>query len=298
MAIHISAGRYAATIVEEGAGLASLTFDGDDLVLPHDPDVRPAGYSGKTLVPWPNRIAGGSYEWRGTNFGLHVNEPETGSALHGLAYQTDWSVVERRADSVTLATEVGPEPGYPFSLIVQTTYALDPQAGLSITITAKNNGDEDAPYGTSIHPYLTCGLSVDNATLSVPADAVLEVDENLTPVEETPVEGTYLDLRDGVAMSGRQVDHAFTGLKYGRWEVTLRCNDTGRGVQMASSTPWVQVYSGELLGRKGVAVEPMTCPPNAFNSGIDVIVLGPGEETTFTASISALPAEAAAIENR
>lgn len=289
MAVQISAGKYAATIVEAGAGLASLTYDGNNLVVPHDPEEKPVGYSGKVLVPWPNRIAGAQYEWRGTKFDLEVNEPETGSALHGLAYDTEWSVVERRGDSVTLATEVGPEPGYPFSLIAQATYALDAQTGLRITVTAKNHGEEDAPYGTSIHPYLTCGASADNTTLSVPANTVLEVDENLAPVKETSVEGTRLDLRGGVPMAGRQVDHAFTGIDSAHWEVTLRCNDTGRGVRMSASAPWVQVYSGETLDRRGVAVEPMTCPPDAFNSGTDLIVLAPGEETRFDVSIQALP---------
>jgi len=50
---------------------------------------------------------------------------------------------------------------------------------------------------------------------------------------------------------------------------------------MEAEDPWCQVYSGEEIGRAGVAVEPMTCPPDAFNSGEDVIVLEPGDSHVF-----------------
>ena len=64
MAIEITAGKYCATIVSDGAGLASLTYAGHDIVLPHYPAEKPVGYNGKVLIPWPNRITNGQYVWR------------------------------------------------------------------------------------------------------------------------------------------------------------------------------------------------------------------------------------------
>jgi aldose 1-epimerase len=44
---------------------------------------------------------------------------------------------------------------------------------------------------------------------------------------------------------------------------------------------YLQLFSGDTLAperrRRGLAIEPMTCPPNAFRSGMDVIVLQPDE---------------------
>ncbi|HWU31187.1 MAG TPA: galactose mutarotase, partial [Microbacterium sp.] len=56
--------------------------------------------------------------------------------------------------------------------------------------------------------------------------------------------------------------------------------------------PWVQVHTADLpdpaASRRGLAVEPMTCPPDAFNSGTDLIVLEPGAAHTAGWSIRAL----------
>ncbi|WP_164996692.1 aldose-1-epimerase [Actinomyces minihominis] len=285
MTVVIKAGDYQATLVEQGAGLAGLTSDGLDLVVPHDPAVEPLGYSGKVLTPWPNRITDGTYRWEGETLSVPINETVTQSALHGLRCWDHWEVLSRTDDSVTFRTEIEPTSGYPFHVETTATYSLDPETGLSITVATTNLGEVDAPYGTSIHPYLTCGTSVDDAVLTSPAATVLEVDERLSPLKLVEVEGTRFDLRGGAPMKDRQIDHAFTDLPEGTWQVVLRDPVSGRGVELSSDHPWLQIYSGEILDRRGVAVEPMTCPPNAFNSGTDVIVLQPGETHSFHAAI-------------
>jgi aldose 1-epimerase len=45
------------------------------------------------------------------------------------------------------------------------------------------------------------------------------------------------------------------------------------------------VFSGDPypdLARRSIAVEPMTCPPNAFRTHDSLIVLEPGESTAST----------------
>lgn len=288
MAHTISAGEYVATVVAEGAGLASLTFQGNDLVVPHDPNETPEGYSGKVLIPWPNRVAGGKYKWEGKTLQLPVNEPERGAALHGLRAEEDWQVTDVGASHVTLETEILPTEGYPFHLVATTSYSLEPEGGLTVTITTRNSGADTAPYGVSIHPYLTCGVPVEECVLRVPAASITVMDQVMTPVGVTAVEGE-MDLRDPISLKGRKLDDAFTDLPEGAWTVTLADPETGRAVELRASTRWVQVFAGEKLGKKGVAVEPMTCPADAFNSGTDLIVLAPGEQNVFTASISAAP---------
>jgi aldose 1-epimerase len=54
----------------------------------------------------------------------------------------------------------------------------------------------------------------------------------------------------------------------------------------------VQVHTGDRPEpadhRRGLAVEPMTCPPDAFTSGVDLVHLGPGESHEASWSIAAI----------
>jgi len=274
----ITDGLYEATIVHEGAGLARLQKEGRNLVVPHALDFRPTKtFQGKVLVPWPNRIRNATYEYRGTSYKLDMNEPERNSALHGLKLWDVWEKTSSSANEVTLRATTGPISGYPFELQTTVTYHLDAEQGLLISIETSNIGDSTAPYGTGTHAYLTCdGQLANDSVLTVPADQVLTVDENLAPVSRENVKVQGLDYRQGKLIGETMIDHAFTALPEGQWKVTLASANTGMSVSLASDEPWVQIFSGDNMNRAGVAVEPMTCPPNAFNSGEDLIELEPG----------------------
>jgi aldose 1-epimerase len=96
------------------------------------------------------------------------------------------------------------------------------------------------------------------------------------------------DFREPHLLGQAVLDTAFTKVAAdadGRWRVTLTHARTGRAVTVwadATAYPWVQVFTGDSLpagARRatGIAVEPMTCAPDAFNSGDGLIVLEPGE---------------------
>ena len=284
--ISLTSGDYAARVVTVGAGLAGLTRDGHDLVVPHAAADLPRGWLGKVLIPWPNRITGGVYTWRGTTYDVPVNEPRTGAALHGLMAWVDWSVVHADSDSATLGAFVAPRYGYPWALEAWVTYALHAETGLTVTVTSTNIGSETAPYGVSTHNYLSIDQAPsDTYELTVPARTVLEADERLAPVARRAVGDLDLDYTTPRAVGAAAIDHAFTDLAEGTWAVSLRAPETGWEVSLESDAPWVQVYSGEELGRRGIAVEPMSCPPAAFNSGEDVVALEPGQSHSLTFTI-------------
>lgn len=290
-AVDLTAGDYAATIVPIGAGLARLTWRGRQIVLGHDPAELPRSYLGKTLVPWPNRITGGTYEYDGERHEVPVNEHATGAALHGLACWSVWDVVEQSADHVALELEIAPRYGYPFHLRSRVVYRLDAERGLSIAITTTNIGDRTAPYGSSTHPYLTCdGRLVDECVLRSPAESVLTVDERLAPLDVVPAADVGLALPGTAPLGATRADHAFTGLPTDGWTVSLADPDSGLEVRLHADAPWLQIYTGEQVGRRGIAVEPMTCPPDAFNSGTDLVELAPAATHTLTLRVdSSLP---------
>lgn len=287
----LTSGGYTARIVSVGAALASLQLDGHDLVVPHQASDLPRAWQGKTLLPWPNRITDATFVFAGERFDVPVNERETGAALHGLMGWVDWRIVHADSDSATLGAFVAPRYGYPWALESWVTYALHEDTGLSVTLTSTNVGAQAAPYGVSQHPFLSLDQRrVDGCELAVPASRVLEVDSRMAPVALRDVEELGLDFGASRLLGSQSVDHAFTGLPQ-EWTVTLRDPDSGAGVSMTSDAPWLQVYSGEILDRVGVAVEPMSCAPDAFNSGEGLVVLEPGASHTLTYSLEGTPSE-------
>lgn len=285
----ISAGGYHAEVTNSGAGIVSLTHKGRHLVLPPAaPSDGAAAFdlAGKTLVPWPNRVAGGTYVFDGVRHQLPINNTAHMSADHGLLAWALWYVTERRADTLTLETEVCPQPGYPFHLRATANFLLDAEAGLRVIVSVQNVGDEAAPVGIGSHPYLTCNLaSIDNCLLLLPASQVLLTDQNLTPTSVVAVDGSNADFRTSTIIGDRQLDNAFAGLPPQQWQLDLTSGDTGMIVRLTSDSKWVQLFTAEHRGRVGLAAEPMTCPPNAFNSGTDLFRLEPGRIAALSYSI-------------
>lgn len=290
--IILEAGGYKATVASVGAGLVSLSFQGQDIVLPFPEHELPPAYAGKVLMPWPNRVAGGAYTFAGQRYELPVNEASTGSALHGLALWNAWQVERRSHSEVVLRHLLHGEPGYPFQLALSVRYALDAGRGLQVELEAVNCGTAAAPYGCGSHPYITVGgEDVDNCELSFRAGKVLLTDPKLQPTELLDTAGTDFEFAEARMLASQSLDHAFTDLPKGDWNVTLR-NPALKlaAVVEASGTdaPWLQLYSGELRGRKGLAVEPMTCPPDAFNSGKDLAVLEPDQSHSLAFRVRAV----------
>ena len=284
----LSAGDYRATIASIGASLRELTWQGRHLVVPFDEDeVRP-GYRGAVLAPWPNRVVDGRYQFDGVEHQLALTEPERGHALHGLVVWQDFAVVSEEPSAVTLAVTVPPQDGYPFRLELVVTYALSDQ-GLTISLEATNTGPRPAPFGASIHPYLCAGPGVvDDWSLQLPAASVLTVTpDRLIPREVQAVTeaASQFDFRHQRVIADTFLDHAFTDLSAdpdGRLTARL-IDDAGQGVVMrwGQECRWLQVHTADRpdpeTSRIGLAVEPMTCPPDAFNSRRDLVILPPGE---------------------
>jgi aldose 1-epimerase len=176
-----------------------------------------------------------------------------------------------------------PQPAYPFTLDLAMAYALGDD-GLTVTLTATNAGDAAAPFGAGFHPYVTAGTSlVDEAVLTVPAEVWLPADDTGIPTGERRAVDGELDLRAGRAIGGSVLDHCFTDLARdadGRATVTL-AGPSGRvRLWMDETFGYVMVFTGDTLAPdrrlRGVAVEPMTCAADAFNSGAGLVTLPPG----------------------
>jgi aldose 1-epimerase len=288
--LELRAGAYGARIVEVGAGVRTLEHDGRPRLDGYGAGELCEGARGQLLAPWPNRIEGGRYAYGGEGRQLSITEPQRGCAIHGLVRWAPWRVGERERERVTLTHRLHPVPGYPHILDLRVRYTLHEQGGLGIEFEARNVGDRPAPYGLGMHPYLSAGTAgIDDCELTLPAGRWLPTDARGIPTGEArEVGGSELDFRTARALGGTQIDFAFTDLGRdgeGRATVLLRDPAGGRSTRLwvDRSFGWIEIFTGDHLPsrrREGLGVEPMTCPPNAFASGRDVIELEPGATHT------------------
>lgn len=292
----ITRGSTRATVVEVGGGLRTFDVGGRPVVAGFDPARMAAAGRGQVLIPWPNRIADGRYTWEGSTHQLPINEVDRSTAIHGLVRFAAWHRVAGDDDRLDLVHELWPSPGYPFALETHITYEVR-QGALTVTTTTRNRGDGPAPYGTGQHPYLAppSGALVDDCILTVPAEQVLTTDDRGLPEGIEEVSGSAFDFRSGRRIGDIVLDTTFTELARddkGRAVVDVTGAE-GRSVKlwMDAGYRYVQVFTADTLPvalrRASLAIEPMTCPPNAFASGVDVLRLEPGESVTTTWGIEA-----------
>ena len=281
-------GDQQAVVVEVGAGLRSYCAGALDVVDGFRQSEPSEGGRGQLLLPWPNRIAGGRYSFGGRELQLPVNEPRTGCAIHGLTRSLPWALVDATGNSTTLSLDLHPSAGYPFGLSLEVTYALM-AGGLSVQTTARNTGDEPCPYGAGAHPYVRVDDTqpIDTAVLHLPANETMEADARGIPTGRlVAVEGTAFDFRAPRRIGSTVLDTAYTGLSAdadGTTRIQLTAADADRCVTvwMDANHRYAMIYSGDTLSderrrRHGLAIEPMTCAPNAFQSGRGLTRLDPG----------------------
>ncbi|ONI71915.1 aldose epimerase [Kribbella sp. ALI-6-A] len=285
----IRAGAYAGTVVSVGGGLRGLAYgDRQVLVGYGETEAAHAGI-GQHLIPWPNRITDGKYTFQGAEQQLPLSEAARSNAIHGLTRWANWERVDDGLDEslVEVAYRLHGQPGYPHQLDLTLTYRLDGDTGLTVTASATNVGASAAPYGYGTHPYLTVGRQIDECELEFRAEQWLEVTpDRMTPVGLKPVAGSDFDFATARRIGALDIDNAFTGLP-ANWVVTLTDPDSGDRAVLSGDTRWMQLYTGSAIGRVGLAVEPMTCPPDSFVTGEDLVVLEPGDQhsTTFRVSV-------------
>jgi len=284
-------GNHVATVVEVGGGLREYAVDGCHVVDGFGSQDRIDGGRGQVLVPWPNRIRDGRYTWDGTQHQLPLTEVARGNASHGLLRWTAWALRDRDEDRVRLGAGVWPQPGYPFRLDVEVEYTLT-DTGLGVVVTARNTGDTPAPYGVGQHPYVTAGTAlVDDWLLTVPGARRITVDDRGLPTGSESVAASTYDFRSARTIGALQLDTAYTDLdRTASGVCTIRVQDptggTGVDVWLGEGSEYVQVFTGDTLPdasrrRRGIAVEPMSCPPDAFRSGEGLVRLAPGQTHTL-----------------
>ncbi|MDQ6687105.1 MAG: aldose 1-epimerase family protein [Actinomycetota bacterium] len=277
----ISGGDYEAVVVEGGGGLRSLTYAGRPLVASYEQSEAITGGRGQVLAPWPNRIRDGAYTFAGTAYQLALSEPDLHNATHGLVRWCSWRPDSWGREHVRLRYRLVGQSGYPWPLDLGADYSLSAE-GLVVTLSAENLADVPVPFAAGMHPYLSVGERVDQAVLTLPAGKRQLVDERKLPTTLVAAADEY-DFGSGRRVGDLVLDDAYTDLRRGSdGRAVVRLEGGGHAVELWLDESWayVQVFTGDVLSsgaREALAVEPMTSPADAFNSGADLIVLAPGQ---------------------
>lgn len=275
------------TVVEVGGGLRSWTRDGVHVLAGYEADEMCLAGRGQVLFPWPNRIRDGIWSRDGVEHRLALTEPKLGNASHGLVRWVNWHLSDRSESSVSVTTELHPQPGWDGSLDITITYGLD-DSGLTATSEVVNLGASPVSFGLGFHPYVSIGQTpLEGLELTVPAQEYVTVDERMLPTGTSPVAGSDYDFAAPRAIGSTHLDTAFGGLARddeGRWRITLTGMSDLPAVTVWGDEHfrWAQVFTGKAAaeGEHGVAIEPTTCPPDAFNSGTDLVTIDPEQRWT------------------
>jgi aldose 1-epimerase len=288
-------GDQEAVVVELGAGLRTYTVDGRPVLDGYGSEEMCSGGRGQALIPWPNRLGDGCFEWDGQSLQTALTEPGQHNAIHGLVRWAPWTAAEQSPTRVRLTYRLYPQPGWPWILDLAVLYSLSEQ-GLEIRTSAVNlpGGAGACPFGVGWHPYLYAfGGLVDDAVLTFQAATTYVPDERGLPVGTAPVAGSQVDFSRGRKIGSVELDQAYTDLgrdAEGRAAVELRAADGPEhsvGLWMDSAYTHLMVFSGDTLAdpyrrRRGLAVEPMTGAPDMLRNGFGTIVLKEGD--SFEAS--------------
>jgi len=279
-------GSQRAIVTEVGATLRHYSVEDADIIDGFGVEEWSPSGRGQVLAPWPNRLDRGQYRFEGRACQAALDEPELQNAIHGLVRWLPWKSASKSADEVALTCALHPQPGYPWRLDLEVRYRLD-ATGLTVSFRARNASSVPAPFGIGFHPYLTVGAAIDDAVLRVPANRCLVMDDRGLPVGDEPVAGSDRDFTEPRSVGSMRLDTGYTDLVRGAdglARASVARSDKGRRVSVWADSlfRYLMVYTGDTIEnvsrrRRAIAIEPMTCPPNALRSGIGLLKLEPGQ---------------------
>ncbi|MGD1013481.1 MAG: aldose 1-epimerase family protein [Acidimicrobiales bacterium] len=284
--VAIAHGDQRAVITEVGATLRTFVKGGVAVVEGFASEEVPTGARGQVLFPWPNRIGDG--EWTFSNRTAHptIDDVQHATAIHGLVRWRPFRIDSVNQNRCVLTLLLHPTPDYPFLSEISVAYHLG-SLGLTVTTTVTNCDDVPIPFGVGFHPYLAVSTpTIEGAQLEVPARGYIAVNARMLPTGEIlPLAGSQLDFSTMKSISGHELDVTYTELVRDDSGMTSVVVVDGAGGEVELSVdrnfPYLQVFTGDTLekGRRrtAIAVEPMTCPPDALRSGKDVVALEPGQ---------------------
>lgn len=282
----IRAGGLVAEVHTRGAALVGLQSDDIPLMVAWNESKSKGRYQGSIIAPWPNRVEDGRYRFKGQEYLLPINETSRRNALHGFSAEETWNVFERNEHELSLSCLLEAQKGYPWTIRLEARYTITPNR-VQVKLKATNCSSTTAPFGAGFHPYFVLPESKrSNWRLSVNAEDVVIPDASrLLPVRLQAVVGSEHDFRSGAHLRHQKLDHAFGPNKAGASaSIDAHTGSPRICIEGDTNSPWMQIHTpteGDSFANS-LVMEPTTCPPNAFRTGVDLLEMAPSSSVTTT----------------
>jgi galactose mutarotase-like enzyme len=233
-----------------GGRVSSWTIDGEELLVGPPDEVDTSIHWGCFLMaPWPGRLAGGRFDWRGRE--VRLRQTHGRHAIHGLTWNRPWEVEASSPAEATLAIEL-PRDEWPMGGLVRQRTTVTP-TGVRLEAEVEATG-EPMPAALGWHPWF---LRRGDPRLRVDA-AAYQLTSGLIPTgESAPVAGRT-DLRGGPRLGRRRLDIAYVEAHS---PAVITWPDLELAIAFAPAPAPLVVYTPP----DSFCVEPLTAPPNALS---------------------------------
>ena len=236
------------------------------------------------LVPYVNRIRGGTFAFRGREVRLAPNMSGDPSPLHGQGWLNPWSVedADERGAVLRFRHQAGE---WPWNYEATQKFTLDDRV-LRIDLTCRNLSEEPMPCGLGQHPYFPCGP---DTVLDTRVHHVWTIDEQVLPVERVPAKGRF-DLRQR-RVCGQDLDHGFDGwgglawMNDPNWPYELHLSSTSAGFFQLYSPSEGAIFVAEPVSHANAALN----APEPDWPELGMRVLEPGEEMSLDMRLEVIP---------
>lgn len=262
-------------VVKNGKGDLVSIIDGyrseEEVMRTHH-----SAFKGSKLSPFPNRLTAGQYSFEGEDYQMIVNEIDRNNNLHALLHCRPFEVVDTvdGSDNCQLVLRyqyLGTDQGYPFAYAMTVTISFGKE-GTRFDTSIENIGQGGMPIGDGWHPYFQFDNGVEQLTLEMGAA------KRIFSLAGNAVSDTH-GFESGQELADMALDDCFqvTDINV-PFVVSMTDPSNEMKVQLFQEKEYgyCQIYSPD--SRKTLAVEPVTCPPNAFNTGESLVVLKPNEK--------------------
>ncbi|MBN1116952.1 MAG: aldose 1-epimerase [Bacteroidales bacterium] len=284
---------YVSILPETGGMLNSMELVYNNKLVPVLDDYKTeeelletleSSFKGSNLFPFPNRIKDGKYDFNGKIYQLKMNFPQENNAIHGLVFTKKFKVTDKSESDTEATLSIAYSPkenaqGYPFSYTQEVKFSLSQEKGLIVTTSFKNTDSIKIPTGLGWHPYFMLTSKVDDIYIQFPSKNSYEVDSQMIPTGKSESYTKYNKLKQ---IEDDKFDTCFDVDQLNEIaSIILKDPSIDGGLEIWQETGnkkfnFLQVYTPPH--RNNIAIEPMTCMPDAFNNKQGLIILEPNEK--------------------
>lgn len=250
-----------------------------EIINDHD-----TAFKGSKLSPFPNRIPDGVYEFNGKRYQLPINEVGANNNLHALLHNQPFGILDQEETDTRAVLKLGydykgKDQGYPFDYSLKLTYTFSTE-GISINTQIENLSDTSIPMGDGWHPYFKFE---DLNKVHMQMGSAYRLSSNF---------GNKLNGQHGFeqsrAIDQDTLDDCFRVNGEENFSILLEDRNNRIALKIWQESAkneykYFQIYTPP--SRRSIAIEPVTCPPNAFNTEEGLIKLEPKQVVSMTFGI-------------